>query len=204
MMKTEDGGLALSPEERLRMTKATRYMAGLAKFLLWCNSMPAHAVSFYASFQQAGSASTQIVQLDAALSSRFVVADSDIEGDDTVFFGAQAHEQVWLSIIPWSEIIFDGECLFFLYEPDAVMGMQTMQTLCVALRIPHVDARRLLRKNETLRFFEIYKIVNGRVTDYGGVLRETHPITHAKDIVKHLLERAAARQQKTKATMALL
>lgn len=204
MNKTDEGGLSLSPEERLRMTKATRYMAGLAKFLLWCNSMPAHTVSFYVSGKKKGAASTQIVQLDAALSARFSVADSDIEGDDTVFFGAQAHERVWLSIIPWSEIIFDGDCLFFLYEPQSVMGMPTMPPLCVALRIPHVDARRVLQKNKTLRFFEIYKVVNGRVTDFGGVLRETHPITHAKDIVKHLLSRQAERQQKTKATTALL
>jgi hypothetical protein len=179
-------------------------MAGLAKFLLWCNSMPAHAVSFYASGKKKGAASAEIVQLDASLSARFAVADSDIDGDDTVFFGAQAHEMVWLSIIPWAEIVYDGESLFFVYEPESVMGLPTMRSLFVAVRIPHVDARRVLQKNKTLRFFEIYKIVNGHVSDSGGVLRETHAITHTKDVVKYLLERQAARQQKIKATTALL
>lgn len=203
MNKTDEGGLSLNDDDRLRFTNTTRHLSSLAKFLLWGNSMAAFFISFYSS-KKKSSASTRIIKLDSSLSARFVVTESDIEGDDTVFFGVQAHEKVWLTAFPWSGVIYDDDSLFFLYEPQAVMGMPTMPILCVAFPVPHVDARRVIQKKRILRFFPIFKVENGRVVDYGAPLREKHPITYAKDVVKYLLERQAVRQQKTKATTALL
>jgi hypothetical protein len=202
-MKEQSGdGLVLSPDDRLRLTNAVRYIAGLSKFLLWCNALPAGAVMFYANGK--GSASVRVVQIDASVSSRFAIAASAIDGDATVFFGAQSHEMIWLSIIPWSAIAFDGNSLFFMYEPTGVMGMAPAPSLCVAVAVPHADAKRVIKKSDTLRFFEIYQSELGAVKDSGGVLREVHPIKRVDDILKYLAQVQIEKQQKTKATTALL